>query len=311
MPPTEDRQVRIVEVGARDGLQAEAAVIPTETKVRFIGMLADAGLREIEATSFVSPKAIPQLADAEAVLAGLDRRPGLRYPVLVPNQRGLERASAAGVDAIAVFAATDDTYSVKNIGMTVDESLATFAPILATGRERGWWTRAYVSTAFGSPAGRVDPARAVDIALRLADAGADEIAVADTLGVGVPSQVTELVAGLTSGGLPPERIAFHFHDTRGTALANVYAALQSGVRAFDASAGGTGGSPFAPGAAGNLATEDLVYFLDALGYEHGADLEKVLAAARFMADALGRPLRTKVGLAGGWDPRSGRAVGLD
>jgi hydroxymethylglutaryl-CoA lyase len=192
----------------------------------------------------------------------------------------------------------------------VNESLATFEPILRAGRARGWWTRAYVSTAFGSPAGRVDPATPVGIALRLADMGAQEIAVSDTLGVGVPSQVADLVGGLVSGGLPVERIAFHFHDTRGTALANVYAALQAGVRCFDSSAGGTGGSPFAPGAAGNLATEDLVYFLGALGYEHGVRLDAVLAAARFMADALGRPLRTKVGLAGGWDPESGEAVGL-
>lgn len=305
-----DRHVRIVEVGARDGLQAESAIVPTERKLQFIRMLADAGLREIEATSFVSPKAIPQLADAEAVFAGLPEDDGVRYPVLVPNQRGLERAEAAGATAIAVFAATDDSYSVKNIGMTVDESLATFEPILRAGQERGWWTRAYVSTAFGSPAGRVDPATPVGIALRLADMGAQEIAVSDTLGVGVPSQVTELVGGLTSGGLPVDRIAFHFHDTRGTGLANVHAALQAGVRTFDASTGGTGGSPFAPGAAGNLATEDLVYFLGGLGYDHGVDLPAVLAAARFMAEALGRPLRTKVGLAGGWDPDTGRAVGL-
>jgi len=213
----DDLHVRIVEVGARDGLQAEATVVATETKLRFIAMLRDAGLREIEATSFVSPKAIPQLADAEAVFAGLPRDDGVRYPVLVPNRRGLERAEAAGATAVAVFAATDDAYSVKNIGMTVDESVQAFTPILRTATERGWWTRAYVSTAFGSPAGRVDPATPVGIALRLADAGAQEIAVSDTLGVGVPTQVTELVAGLVSGGLPPERIAFHFHDTRGTA----------------------------------------------------------------------------------------------
>ncbi len=303
------RQVRIYEVGARDGLQAESTIVPTDTKLRFIELLRAAGLREIEATSFVSPKAIPQLADAEAVFAGLDRGDGIRYPVLVPNRRGLERAEAAGVDAIAVFAATDDGYSVRNIGMTVEESLATFEPILQTARTRGWWTRAYVSTAFGSPSGRVDPARPVELGLRLADLGAQEIAVSDTLGVGVPSQVGDIVGGLISGGLPVERIAFHFHDTRGTALANVYAALQAGVRCFDASAGGTGGSPFAPGAAGNLATEDLVYLLDGLGYEHGADLAGVLAAARFIAQALGRPMASKVGRAGGWDPSTGQAIG--
>jgi hydroxymethylglutaryl-CoA lyase len=307
---SDPRRVRIYEVGARDGLQAESTIVATGTKLRFIELLREAGLREIEATSFVSAKAIPQLADAEAVFARLPRDDAVRYPVLVPNQRGLERAEAAGANAIAVFAATDDAYSVRNIGMTVEESLATFQPILRDARGRGWWTRAYVSTAFGSPSGRVDPARPVELGLRLAEMGAHEIAVSDTLGVGVPSQVGDIVAGLTAGGLPLERIAFHFHDTRGTALANVYAALEAGVRSFDASSGGTGGSPFAAGAAGNLATEDLVYLLDGLGYQHGADLAGVLAAARFIARALGRPLASKVGRAGGWDPSTGQAVGL-
>jgi hydroxymethylglutaryl-CoA lyase len=308
---TGNRRVRIYEVGARDGLQAEATILPTATKVRLIELLLAAGLREIEATSFVSPRAIPQLADADELFGSLPRREGVRFPVLVPNERGLRRAEAAGADAIAVFAATDDAYSVKNIGMTVEESLDTFRPILATALQRGWWTRAYVSTAFGSPSGRVDPAKPVELGLRLAEMGAEEIAVSDTLGVGVPSQVTDLVGRLMEAGLALERIAFHFHDTRGTALANVYAGLEAGVRCFDASAGGTGGSPFAPGAAGNLATEDLVYFLDALGYEHGVDLGGVLAAARFAAAALGRPLQTKVGRAGGWDPETGQATSLE
>lgn len=307
---TADRHVRIYEVGARDGLQAESMVLPTPTKRHLIGLLLAAGLREIEATSFVSPRAIPQLADADELFPTLPRGEGVRFPVLVPNERGLRRAEAAGAEAIAVFAATDDAYSVKNIGMTVQQSLDTFGPILRTAVQRGWWTRAYVSTAFGSPSGRVDPARPVEIALRLAEMGAEQIAVSDTLGVGVPSQVTDLVGRLVDGGVAPDRIAFHFHDTRGTALANVHAGLEAGVRCFDASAGGTGGSPFAPGAAGNLATEDLVYFLGALGYEHGVDLAGVLAAARFAADALGRPLQTKVGRAGGWDPETGRAIGL-
>lgn len=302
-------RVRIVEVGPRDGLQAEATIVPTEAKRRFIELLLTAGLREIEATSFVSPKAIPQLADADELLPTLPRREGARYPVLVPNERGLRRAEAAGADAIAVFTATTDAYTGRNIGMTIEESLRAFAPILREAGERGWWARGYLSTAFGCPyTGRVAPERVVDVALRLAELGADEIAVSDTVGVGVPSQVTDLVGGLTSAGLPVERIAFHFHDTRGTALANVYAGLEAGVRVFDASAGGAGGSPFAPGAAGNLATEDLVYLLDGLGYEHGADLTGVLAAARFISEALGRPLATKVGQAGGWDPDTGRPV---
>jgi len=303
-------RVRIYEVGPRDGLQNEGTPIPTEAKRRFIELLLAAGLREIEATSFVSPKAIPQLADADELLPSLPRRDGVRYPVLVPNERGLRRAEAAGADAIAVFTATTDAYAQHNIGMTVAESLRTFGPILRAASERGWWTRAYVSTAFGCPyTGRVAPEQVTEVALRLADLGAEEIAISDTIGVGVPSQVGQLVARVTSAGLPVDRLAFHFHDTRGTALANVVAGLEAGVRCFDASTGGTGGSPFAPGTTGNLATEDLVYLLDGLGYEHGADLAAVLEAARYVSAALGRPLATKVGQAGGWDPATGQPIG--
>ncbi len=302
-------RVRIYEVGPRDGLQSEAAPVPTEAKRRFIELLLDAGLREIEATSFVSPKAIPQLADADELLPALPRRDGVRYPVLVPNERGLARAAAAGADAIAVFTAATDAYAERNIGMTIAESLRAFAPILRAAQQRGWWSRAYVSTAFGCPyTGRVAPERVVEVALRLADIGAGEIAISDTIGVGVPSQVKELVTRVGAAGLPVDRLAFHFHDTRGTALANVAAGLEAGVRCFDASTGGIGGSPFAQGTSGNLATEDLVYLLDGLGYEHGADLAGVLAAARFISDALGRPLLTKVGQAGGWDPATGAPV---
>ncbi len=303
-------RVRIYEVGPRDGLQNESTPISTADKLRYIELLADAGLREIEATSFVSPKAIPQLADADELLAALPRRAGVRYPVLVPNERGLARAEAAGVDAIAVFTAATDAFTTHNIGMTVDESLAAFAPVLARARELGWWRRAYVSTAFGCPyTGRVDPKTAVDVARRLHDLGADEICFGDTIGVGVPNQVAELVNLAQGAGIRVSRQAFHFHDTRGTALANVAAGLAAGVRTFDSSAGGTGGCPYAPGAAGNLATEDLVYFLDASGWEHGASLDGVLEAARFIAGALGKPLSTKVGQAGGWDPSTGAATG--
>jgi isopropylmalate/homocitrate/citramalate synthase len=303
-------RVRIYEVGPRDGLQNEAKPIPLETKLRYLELLADAGLREIEATSFVAPAAIPQLADADALMAALPRRPGVRYPVLVPNERGLARAEAAGVDAIAVFTAATDAFTTHNIGMTVDESLAAFAPVLARAGELGWWRRGYVSTAFGCPyTGAVAAAQAVDVAVRLLALGLDEVCFGDTIGVGVPPQVREIVARATDAGIPLERIAFHFHDTRGTALANVAAGLSTGVRCFDASTGGTGGCPYAPGAAGNLATEDLVYLLDAIGMEHGSDLGGVLRAARFIADALGRPLATKVGQAGGWDPATGAATG--
>ena len=303
-------RVRVYEVGPRDGLQNEATPIPTASKARFIELLAAAGLTEIEATSFVAPRAIPQLADADALLTGLSRASGVRYPVLVPNMRGVERGESAAADAIAVFTATTDAFTTANIGMTVDESLAAFAPVLTRAAELGWWRRGYVSTAFGCPyTGRVEPSRAVDIALRLVDLGVDEVCFGDTIGVGVPGQVAALTGLAVEAGIPLGRIAFHFHDTRGTALANVAAGLVAGVRCFDSSTGGTGGCPYAPGAAGNLATEDLVYLLDASGWESGVSLEGVLTAARFVADALGRPLASKVGQAGGWDPTTGAPTG--
>jgi hydroxymethylglutaryl-CoA lyase len=294
--------VRIYEVGPRDGLQAEGTVIATEDKLRFIQLLADAGLREIEATSFVSPRLIPQLADAEALLAAVERREGLRYPVLVPNARGLERAIAADVDAICLFTAATESYVRHNINMSIEESLATFAPIAAEARQRGWWLRAYVSTAFGCPyEGEVDAAAVVRVSERLLAMGVDELSISDTLGVAAPADVDRVLAALFAAGIGTDVIAFHFHDTRGTALANVMAALARGVTAFDASTGGTGGSPFAPGAAGNLATEDLIYLLDRQGVRHGVDLDGVLEAARFIGQALGRPEpQSKVGRAGAW-----------
>ncbi|MBA3235901.1 MAG: hydroxymethylglutaryl-CoA lyase [Chloroflexi bacterium] len=298
-----DSTVRIYEVGPRDGLQNEAAPIPTATKRRFIELLAEAGLREIEATSFVSARAIPQLADADELLTRLERVPGVRYPVLVPNERGMARAEAAGADALAVFTAATDEFTTANIGMTVAESLEAFAPVLERAGSLGWWRRGYVSTAFGCPySGRVEPGRAVEVALRLLDLGVDVVCFGDTIGVGVPGQVAALTGLAVEGGVPLERIAYHFHDTRGTALANVAAGLDAGVRCFDSSTGGTGGCPYAPGAAGNLATEDLVFLLDASGWESGVSLDRVLVAAHYIAEALGRPLATKVGQAGGWDP---------
>jgi len=307
-PPSE--RVRIYEVGPRDGLQNESTPISLATKLRYLELLADAGLTEIEATSFVAPAAIPQLADADELMATLPRRPGVRYPVLVPNLRGLARAEAAQADAIAVFTAATDAFTMRNIRMTVDESLAAFAPVLARAGELGWWRRGYVSTAFGCPySGAVSAERAVEVAARLLALGLEEVCFGDTIGVGVPPQVRAIVARAEDAGIPPERIAFHFHDTRGTALANVAAAMSVGIRCFDSSTGGTGGCPYAPGAAGNLATEDLVYLLDAIGLEHGVDLDGVLRAARFVADALGKPLTTKVGQAGGWDPATGQPTG--
>jgi hydroxymethylglutaryl-CoA lyase len=303
-------RVRIYEVGPRDGLQNEAVAIPLATKVELIERLAAAGLREIEATSFVSPKAIPQLADADDLLPRLPRPPGIRYPVLVPNQRGMARAEAAGADALAVFTAATDAFTQRNIGMTIEQSLTAFEPVLARAADLGWWRRGYVSTAFGCPyTGAVDPHRAVAVAQRLLELGVDEVCFGDTIGVAVPSQVAALTGLAAGAGIPLERAAFHFHDTRGTALANVQAGLDAGVRCFDSSTGGTGGCPYAPGAAGNLATEDLVYLLDASGFEHGVALEGVLDAARFIAAALGKPLASKVGQAGGWDPATGAPIG--
>jgi len=294
--------VRIYEVGPRDGLQAEGTVVATADKLRFIELLAGAGLREIETTSFVSPKAVPQMADADALMAGLDRRPGVRYPVLVPNQRGLERAIAAGVDAICLMTAATESYVRHNINMGIDESLASFAPIAAEARQRGWWVRAYVSTAFGCPyEGEVDAAAVVRVSERLLAMGVDELSISDTVGVAAPADVDRVVGALAAAGIGSEVIALHLHDTRGTALANVMAALDRGVTTFDASTGGTGGSPFAPGAAGNLATEDLVYLLDRQGVRHGVDLDGVLEAARFIDVALGHAQpESKVGRAGGW-----------
>jgi hydroxymethylglutaryl-CoA lyase len=296
-----DRDVRIYEVGPRDGLQNEASPIPTDAKLRFITLLADAGLKEIEATSFVSPRAIPQLADADDLMARLDRRPGVRYPVLVPNERGLARAESAGVDAVCVFTAASEAFTAHNINMTIAESIDAFRPVLERARELGWWTRGYVSTAFGCPyQGAVDAGAVVDVAQRLLELGVDELSIGDTIGVAVPADVRRVVRALTDAGIWTDRLAMHLHDTRGTALANVATALEHGIRCFDASTGGTGGCPYAPGAAGNLATEDLVYLLDREGMSHGVDLDRLLVAARQVSVTLGRTLSTKVGQAGGW-----------
>jgi hydroxymethylglutaryl-CoA lyase len=294
-------EVRIYEVGPRDGLQAEATVVSTDGKLAFIGMLADAGLHEIEPTSLVSPAAIPQMADADEVLRRLERHTAVRYPVLVPNARGLERAIAAGVDAICLITAATNSYVQHNIGMSVDESLAAFEPIATEARRRGWWIRAYVSTAFGCPyEGEVDERAVVSVAERLLRLGADELSISDTVGVAAPVDVARVLAALAAAGIGPEVVALHLHDTRGTALANVMEAMELGVRCFDSSAGGTGGSPYAPGSAGNLATEDLVYLLDREGVRTGVNLDGVLAAARFIASQLGSEVGSKVGRAGAW-----------
>jgi isopropylmalate/homocitrate/citramalate synthase len=285
------RRVRLVEVGPRDGLQNEAAVVPTADKVRFIELLADAGLRHIEATSFVSPRAVPQLADAAEVMAGLRAadRAGVAYSALVPNAKGLERALAAGVREIALFTGATDSFVRRNIGMTVEESLAVFAPLAATARRDGLRVRGYLSVCFGCPyEGAVAPATVEALATRLLDLGCDEVSLGDTIGVATPRGVAEVV-GPVLDAAGAERVAVHFHDTRGTALANALAALLLGVTTLDAAAGGLGGCPYAPGAAGNLATEDLLYMLDGLGIETGVSLAAVAAASRFILARLGRP----------------------
>jgi hydroxymethylglutaryl-CoA lyase len=280
--------VTVVEVGPRDGLQNEAAIVPTAAKVELIERLADAGLPVVEATSFVSARAVPQLADADEVLPAVRRRAGVRYPVLVPNVRGLERALAAGADAIAVFTAASEAFTRANINMTVAESLHAFAPVLERARAGGMWTRGYVSTAFGCPyQGAVEPAAVADVAAALFELGCDEVSIGDTIGVGRPEQVPAVVGAVTER-VPVGRIALHLHDTGGLALENVAAGLEAGVRTFDSSAGGLGGCPFAPGAPGNLATESLVAMLHDGGYETAVDLDAVRSAGAWMRELVGR-----------------------
>lgn len=287
--------VRVVEVGPRDGLQNEKASVPTAQKIQFIEMLAQAGLPVIEATSFVSPRAIPQLSDASEVMTGLMRLPDTGYPVLVPNVKGMERALAAGVRAIAVFTAASESFTRHNINATIAESLANFRPVVAMARQVGIHARGYISTVFGCPyEGNVDPRQALRVAQELLAMGINELSLGDTIGVATPNQVVDVLGRfLDDGAIPVEQIAVHFHDTRGTALANVLTALQLGVSIVDSSAGGLGGCPYAPGAAGNLATEDLLYMLHGMGIQTGVDLAKVVEATRFIAPYLGHAPTSK------------------
>jgi hydroxymethylglutaryl-CoA lyase len=273
-------RVTVVEVGPRDGLQNEASAVPADAKVQFIEALAEAGLPVVEVTSFVSPRAVPQLADADQVLPAVQRRDGVRYPVLVPNLRGLERAVAAGADAIAVFTAASEGFARANINMTIAESLAAFAPVLEQALMAGMWTRGYVSTAFGCPYdGAVEPSAVARVASELAALGCAEVSVGDTIGVARPEQVPGVVAAV-AGRVPLDRIALHLHDTGGRALDNVAAGLEAGVRTFDSSAAGLGGCPFAPGAPGNVATEALVRFLHREGLDTGVDPDAVERAGQ-------------------------------
>jgi hydroxymethylglutaryl-CoA lyase len=287
-------RVRIVEVGPRDGLQNEAAFISTTDKIAFVNGLSDAGHTMIEVSAFVSPKWVPQMADASDVCAGMTRRPGVRYTALVPNLQGLARAREARVDEVAVFPAASETFSKRNINQSIDESLAQAKQVCDEARTMQLPVRAYLSTSFGCPfEGPVAPSRVAELTARLVDLGAYEVSISDTIGVAHPRQVSD-VLGHVMERVPASRLALHFHDTRGTALVNVYAGLEAGVAVFDASAGGLGGCPYAPGATGNLATEDLVYLLDGLGIATGVQLEAVAAASRAIEPLVGHPLPSRV-----------------
>jgi hydroxymethylglutaryl-CoA lyase len=283
-------RVAVVEVGPRDGLQNESASIATGDKIAFVEKLAEAGLPVIEVSSFVSPKWVPQMADAAEVFAGISRRAGTRYAALVPNLEGLERAHAAGVREVGIVAAASDTFSRRNINQDVDASLDTYRAVCARASELEIRVRGYVSTAFGCPfEGEVAPARVAAVAEALLNMGTFEVAVSDTIGIAHPGRVRGVVAVIAER-VPLHAIALHFHDTRGTALANVLTALELGIATYDASAGGLGGCPYAPGATGNLATEDLVYMLNGLGIETGVDLGALTHASAFIESRIGHPL---------------------
>ncbi|MCS6920289.1 MAG: hydroxymethylglutaryl-CoA lyase [Fimbriimonadales bacterium] len=281
-------KVRIVEVGARDGLQNEPTTVPTEVKARFIEMLADAGLPVVEATAFVSPKWVPQLADAEQLMSQLRRREDVRYPVLVPNLKGLERALGAGATEIAIFTAASESFCQRNLNRSIEQSLQEYAAVVREAKAAGCWVRGYISTALVCPyEGAIAPDAVKPVVERLLAMGVDEVSLGDTIGAAVPTQVARLTESLLPV-LPQERFAYHFHNTYGTALANVLTALQQGVFIYDSSAGGLGGCPFAPGASGNLATEDLLYMLHGMGIQTGVSLEGVAAAAQYILSHLQR-----------------------
>ena len=291
------RHVRIVEVGPRDGLQNEKAMVSTADKIELIDRLSATGLQSIEATSFVSPRWVPQLADATEVFTGITRRPGVHYPVLVPNEKGYERARAAGVEEIAVFTAASEAFNQRNINASIDESLQRFAPVLERARGDGVRVRGYVSTVLGCPyQGEVPLADVVRVARELHGMGCYEISLGDTIGVGTPGKARAMLQAV-AGEVPLNALAVHFHDTYGQALANLLACLEVGVSVVDASVAGTGGCPYATGASGNVATEDVVYMLHGLGIETGVDLARLADTGRWLAGRLGRETGSRVGRA--------------
>ena len=290
-------KVRIVEMGPRDGLQNEKQSIPLATKLELIGRLADAGLREIEATSFVSPKWVPQMADHDALMRALVRRPGVRYPVLTPNLQGFEAAVAAGADYVAVFAAASEAFSKKNINCSIAESIDRFLPVMAAARERGVAVRGYVSCVVACPyEGPVAPAKVAEVAQRLMDIGCEEVSLGDTIGVGTPATVLRMLEACARS-VSIDKLAGHYHDTYGMAVANVFASYQFGLRCFDASVGGLGGCPYAKGATGNVATEDVVHLLHGIGADTGIDLDRLVDCAAWISDQLGRSPASRVGRA--------------
>jgi hydroxymethylglutaryl-CoA lyase len=291
-------RVSVYEVSPRDGLQNESAQVATHAKVRLVEALVDAGISRIEVGSFVASKWVPQMADADEVCRMIDRRPGVTYAGLCPNARGLDRALAAKVDEIAVFVSASETHNSKNVNKTIQQTLNAFEPVIGPAVEAGLKVRAYVSTMWGCPyEGDIDPKRGLELAEHLLGAGCYQVSLGDTIGVGTPIQ-TEKILDLFTAALPLEQIALHLHDTRGTALANVLVGLQAGITTFDASVAGLGGCPYAPGAAGNLATEDLVYTLDGMGIATGIDLEKLWQAGQVAEAIVGRELPGKVHRAG-------------
>lgn len=286
--------VRVVEVGPRDGLQNEKTTVPVEVKVEFIRRLAAAGLRTIEAGSFVSPKRVPQMADTAEVLRRLPADPAVRYPVLVPNMQGMEAAVAAGVAEVSVFASASETFSQKNIGCSIAESIERFRPVLDLAGARSVAVRGYVSCALGCPyEGKVATDAVVSLSRQLAQLGCYEIAISDTIGIGTPRQAREIVRAV-AGEIGIGMLAVHFHDTRGQALANILACLEGGVRTVDGAVAGLGGCPYAPGASGNVSTEDLVYMLEGMGVATGVDLDLAIEAGRFISARLGRETGSKV-----------------
>lgn len=302
--PKSGTAVRIVEVGPRDGLQNEANPIPTPTKIALIERLAAAGLPVVEATSFVSPKWVPQLADAAQVYAGIAKRPGVDYPVLVPNLQGYERARACDVASIAVFTAASEAFNRRNINASIDESLVRIRDVTERARADGVPVRGYVSTVLGCPyQGEVPVADVVRVARALVELGCHEVSLGDTIGVGTPGRARAMLRAVVTE-VPVDRLAVHYHDTRGQALANVYASLEEGVRVVDASVAGLGGCPYAKGATGNVATEDVVYLLDGLGVRTGVDLDALIEVGRWISGELGRANGSKVGRAGNWPPRA-------